>query len=239
MPTEQKLLDARWTLLIKKDDIDTFEKDVDLKIKYNMPCMFSDDYRILLVETLILGQELTAEDVLDMSGAIVVHEEYTNGFVMRDIDVDEVNEIYCWTGAGACLMGEMLTDIEKAQFLLKYLYTQNKERIELGDIEIYPKKDDKPICLEDHFELMATEFYGFSYKGGPVTTLWWPFIIADTGLFLVVITDDIDDEDDDEEETKLLPGPSGYKSYDDYYQETAWGNIYDDYDYDDRYYRRT
>ncbi len=140
--------------------------------------------------------------------------------------------------AGNIFLGDMLTDIERLNFLMKSLYDEYKNLVTVDKIEIKLTKDSQPIPLSDNVEkLFTNDAYSIIYEGHEIT-LWWANIIEDRGLFLVVIDEDYEDEDEDDDEDvkKLLPAPKYTNPYYDYWDD-VYG--YDSYDYDDRYYQRT
>ena len=55
---------------------------------------------------------------MDITNAIAVHEEFTNGIITTPEGIEDLGEIYCWNGAGTCFLADMLTDIEKLTFLM-------------------------------------------------------------------------------------------------------------------------
>lgn len=224
----------RWTILLKKKEADAWE-DTDFKLVAKTTNCFSDEYFILLIEPLTTDCQYTAEDVLEITDALAVHEEFTNGILTTPEGVDDLSEnVYAWSGSGGCFLGDMLTDVEKLGFLMQALYTERKELIQVGDIDIVVAKDGPKIPIADNVEKLFTDdIYKVICKDTEIT-IWWASIIEDVGLFLVILDDELlDDEDEDDDyEVKKLPAPK-YYPWNDYYND-----YYDDYDYDDRYYRR-
>lgn len=226
----------RWVIMLPKKEADKWE-DTDFKLVYKGTSSFTDDYQTLLIEPLTADCQYTAEDVMDITDAIAVHEEFTNGIITTPEGVEDLGEVYCWGGAGACFLADMLTDVEKLSFLVNHLYTEKKELIEIKDIDIIVKKDGPRVPLADNLDKLFThDIYQIAWKEEEIS-IWWAFVIENVGLFLAIIDDELLWEDeDDEEDVKKLPAPRDYAGYDDLY---PWGSYYDDYDYDDRYYRRT
>jgi len=225
----------RWTILLDKKEADEFEEE-DFKVINRQDNLFSDDYAILEVEPLTVNSEFTAEDVLTSTGALAVHEEFTNAVIITPDSLDEIaDEMYCWQGAGNVFLGDMLTDVERLNFLMKSIYEEYKNLVTVDKIEIKLSKDSQPLPLADNVEkLFTNDAYSVIYEGNEIT-LWWANVIEDKGLFLVVLDEDYEEE---EEEQKLLPAP---KYANPYYDDDYWREVYgyDDYDYDDRYYQRT
>lgn len=226
----------RWTILLDKKEADEFEEE-DFKVINRQDNLFSDDYAILEVEPLTVNSEFTAEDVLTSTGALAVHEEFTNAVIITPDSLDEIaDEMYCWQGAGNVFLGDMLTDVERLNFLMKSIYEEYKNLVTVDKIEIKLSKDSQPLPLADNVEkLFTNDAYSVIYEGNEIT-LWWANVIEDKGLFLVVLDEDYEEEE--EEEQKLLPAP---KYANPYYDDDYWREVYgyDDYDYDDRYYQRT
>lgn len=226
----------RWVIMLPKKEADKWE-DTDFKLVAKGTNSFTDDYQTLLIEPLTTDCQYTAEDVLDITDALAVHEEFTNGIITTPEGIEELDNVYCWSGAGSCFLADMLTDVEKLTFLMSNLYTEKKELIQIADIDVIINKDGPRIPLADNVDKLFThDVYQVIWKTEEIS-VWWAFVIEDVGLFLAIIDDELLWEDeDDEEDVKRLPAPRDYAGYDDLY---PWGSYYDDYDYDDRYYRRT
>jgi hypothetical protein len=228
----------RWTILLDKKEALEFE-ETDFKVIARQDNLFNDDYAILEIEGLTFDDGYTAEEVMTMTGALAVHEEFTNATITTPDSLDDIaDDMYCWNGAGNIFLGDMLTDIERLNFLMKNLYDEYKNLVTVDKIEIKLTKDSQPIPLSDNVEkLFTNDAYSIIYEGHEIT-LWWANIIEDRGLFLVVIDEDYEDEDEDDDEDvkKLLPAPKYTNPYYDYWDD-VYG--YDSYDYDDRYYQRT
>ena len=227
----------RWTILLDKKSADEWE-DIEFNLIEKHTNIFSDDYVIFLIDSVTMDGEYTAEDILASTGALAVHEEFSNAVVSTPEAIEELNdEVYSWNGSGSCFLADMLTDVEKLQFLLTSIYEEKKHIIPTDEIKVVMSKGEPAVSLKDNIEKLFTEDpYQIEYADETIT-LWWPTIIENRGLFLVILTDE---DEEDEEEIKKLPAPkypyaNPYDDYDDY----GWGSYYDDYDYDDRYYRRT
>lgn len=225
----------RWVIMLPKKEAEKWE-DTDFKLVAKGSNTFTDDYQTLLIEPLTADAQYTAEDVMEITDAIAVHEEFTNGILTTPEGVEELGDnVYCWQGAGNCFLADMLTDVEKLTFLMSHLYTEKKELITVEDIDIIINKDGPTIPLAENVDkLFTNDVYKIIWKTEEIS-VWWAFVIEDVGLFLVVLDDELAWEEE-EEDVKQLPAPRDYAGYDDLY---PWGNYYDDYDYDDRYYRRT
>lgn len=226
------VLKPRWTIMLERPEVDAFD-EADFKIVSKVENMFNDKYFILIIESVNQSNAYTPDEVLSLTGALAVHEEWTNGIIVDPITVDIIaDDMYSWEGSGMCFMGDMLTDLERLHFLMEYFYIETKEVIELKDLKVREKKDGVLLPLQDHVEdLFTKDLHSVVYKDNDVT-IWWATIIDEAGLFLVVLDEDLEDT----EPAKSLYDDADYRyRYDDY----PWGDYYDDYDYSDYYYRRT
>lgn len=224
----------RWVVLMEKKEVDTFQHDM-FKVIYKVNQCFNEDYTLLQLEGTVPDFDFTAEDVLIETGALAVHEEFTNGVIVTSDTLETISdEIYTWNGAGGCLLGDMLTDLEKLDSIMKYFYTETKQAVGVDDITIRLSKDGAKFPIKNHLEeLFDGSAYSAHYKEHDCT-IWWASIIEDLGFFLVVLDEE---EDDDEYED---PYENSRYPLSRYYGEYDWGGYgYDDYDYDDRYYKRT
>lgn len=217
-------LPQRWTILLSKEDVANFEES-DFKIISKVDNLYSDEYQIVLIEALTKNSNYRPDDVLLITQALAVHEEWTNAVITTLGDSTDIGaDLYPWEGGGNTFIGDMLTDMERLHFLMVYLYTEHKVRIEIDDIKVKKSKEETPIALKDNISaLFLDDLYSAVYKEEEIT-LWWASIIEDQGLFLVILDETEDDENDDEPANSLYP----------------WGDIYDDddYDYRDDYYKR-
>lgn len=233
-------LNSRWVILLDKCTADEFE-ETDFKVIARTPNMYSQEYELVLVEALVIDGDYTAEDVMISTGALAVHEEYTNAVITTLENVSDLNDIYPWSGGGNCLIGDMLTDVERMSLVMHHFYTKAKTRISIEDIDIKMDKDGKKIIpLSDNLEKMFTDDpYSIIYKDDEWVVWFASLVKEETGMFLVVVDDSIvDDDDEDSASARMLPAPY-YKDWDDWYDDYPWGRAYDDYDYDDHYYCRT
>ena len=241
--TEQTTLfeNPRWTILLEREEADTFE-ETDFKVINRQENLFSNEYVILEIESLIGGYALdegyTAEDVMCSTNALAVHEEFTNAVIITPDTLDDIaDEMYCWQGAGNVFLGDMLTDLERLNFLMKDIYEEYKTLVTVDKIDVKLTKDSDYIPLTDNVEkLFTNDVYAVRYEGHDIT-IWWANIIEDKGLYLVILDDALEDDDDDDEGIKKLPAPKYTNPYYNEYWSEVYG--YDDYDYDDNYYRRT
>ena len=221
------MLDVRYVILSKKKNIDNFDYD-EFELIRKIDCWFSDEYKIAEIRASAFA-DYTLEDVMEMTDSLAIHEEYTNGIITTSDNLDELNSIYCWSGAGSCLLADMLTEVEKLSCLLQKYYIETKERIDIDDIGISLSKEGEEIPVSDNLEkLFSNEVNSIFYKGKK-EYLWWPTVIEELGYFLAIIDEDsLEDED----------VPEVFKS------ENPWGDLYDDDDDDEvghyinDYYRR-
>lgn len=215
----------RWVILLSKYDADNFD-ETDFHIVSKDISTYSDEYCFLLIESLIEDSDYRPDDILCLTGALAVHEEWSNAIIVPSREVEDIySDLYPWEGSGNVLIGDMLTDLEKMNYLLLYLYTEHKELIEIKNIQVKKGKDDDYIPLDENTTLLfGDKLYGAKYKENDIV-FWWPILLEESGLYIIVLDEDLDedDEDEDTETAKYLNYP--------------WGS-YDDYDYRDDYYRR-
>lgn len=221
------MLDIRYVILGRKKYIDNFDHE-EFELIRKIDCWINDEYMLAEIRANDKFADYTLEDVMDITDSLAVHEEYTNGIITTKDNLDELNSIYCWSGAGWCLLADMLTEVERLSCLLQKYYIETKERIDIDDIGISLSKEGEEIPVSENSEkLFSNEVNSIFYKGKK-EYLWWPTIIEELGYFLAIIDEDaLEDED----------VPEVFKS------ENPWGDIYDDEEdetghYINEYYRR-
>lgn len=236
----------RWTILVDELGFKALQEHPNYKIEASTPCLFNPGFFIAeIVPTYevpdIEAMDNEIEDVLIDTEALAIHEPFTNCVFVTEDSVEILgDEIYTWNNSGTILLGDMLTDIERLAFLLKYFNDLNKTKtvVTIQDLKIIEKKDDPGVPLENNVDKLFGDVYGIQYKDEPVVTLWWPYIMDGCGMFIAVVKDA-----DDEETYPLIPlnrddkiSPWDEDDYDDYYYR-GW---YDDNYYaDERFYSRT
>ncbi len=209
MPKELNYLDVRYTVFMPTKDIENWLIDEFIVIKH-YPCLFDEEYSIAEIECVTLDSEaLTADDVMEITGALAVHEEYTNGVLTTPDTIDEIATIYCWSGAGLCFISDMLTEIEKLSLLMRYLYDTYKELIKVEDLMYNVDKDTPYQDLSDNIDvLFSNDINCIRYKDHHPETLWWPYILEACGGFFLIMLGEEEDEDipvKEPEQLKLLP----------------------------------
>jgi len=222
----------RWTLLLPKLEGEQFD-ETGFKVLHKKTHMFSDDYMILEIESLVPDTELSAYDILTITDALAVHEEFTNGVLVTPDSVEIIaEEIYSWNGAGSCLIGDMTTELERSRFITLYFYNKLKSNITDSPIMLQLQKDGPMIPMSDNVDtLFDNDIYAISC-GTESECVWWPTFIENQGMYLIVL-----DESEEEEEKAMYDlVPARYSNYDmmrDYYDE-VWGRQpWDEYDWDD------
>ena len=123
------MLDIRYVILGRKKYIDNFDHE-EFELIRKIDCWFNDEYMLAEIRASAFA-DYTLEDVMEMTDSLAVHEEYTNGIITTNDNLDELNSIYCWSGAGACLLADMLTEAERLSCLLQKYYIETKERIDI------------------------------------------------------------------------------------------------------------
>lgn len=229
---DNEVLNARYVIFVTAQDVERWENDEFVLVR-SFPCMFSDEYHFAEVEPVaMLPDPLTAEDVLDCTNALAVHEEYTNGILTTPEFLETISEIYCWSGAGSCFLADMLTDIEKLTVIIKNLYTTHKERIELADIDYKLDKDDTPHPITDNADkLFSNDIHSILYKGANEEILWWGNYMEETGFFLVVLDVMMDEDEEDEDVPIKTIKPTSLTSGTNFNPNSS--NPWDDYDDED------
>ena len=173
---------------------------------------------------------------MEITDALAVHEEYTNGVLMTADTVDEINDIYCWNGGGTCFIGDMLTEIERLSVLIKHLYTTYKTLIKIEDLSYNIDKDSPYQPLADNVDILfSNDVNCIQYKDHHPETLWWPYMIEECGFFLIILDSELEDDEDDDIPVKepsqlCLPltncNPNSSKDpwdeYDDDYDSTGY-----------------
>ena len=235
----------RWTVLVDEISFKALQDHPNYKIEASTECLFNPSFFIAeIVPTYdipdIEAMDDEIEDVLVDTDALAIHEPFTNCVFVTEDSVEILSEeIYTWNNAGTILLGDMLTDIERLAFLLKYFNDLKKTEgvVTIQDLEIIEKKDDPGIPLEDNVDKLFGDVYGIRYKDEPIVTLWWPYIMDGCGMFIAVV------QDVEKESYPLIPlneeKVSPWKDEDDYddYYYRGW---YDDNYYaDERFYSRT
>lgn len=197
------ILDIRYVILTKKENIEEFDFE-EFELVRKMECLFDEDYMLAVIKAKDELIGYTLDDIMEITDAVAIHEEYTKGIITTENRFDELSDIYCWSGSGSCLLADMLTETEKLSCLLQKLYIEEKENIDINDIGISISKENVEIPLSNNIDkLFSNDINSIYYKGNQ-SYLWWPTVIEELGFFLVVL-----DEDD-------------------FNSDEIWGNIYDD-----------
>lgn len=197
------ILDIRYVILTKKENIEEFDFE-EFELVRKMECLFDEDYMLAIIKVKDELIGYTLDDIMEITDAIAIHEEYTKGIITTEDRFNKLSDIYCWSGSGSCLLADMLTETEKLSCLLQKLYIEEKENIDIDDIGISISKENVEIPLSSNIDkLFSNDINSIYYKGNQ-SYLWWPTVIEELGFFLVVL---------DEE---------------DFNSDEIWGNIYDD-----------
>lgn len=223
-----------WVILIDKKDEEDLKKS-GFEVLLSRENLYNPDYSIVEIEA--IGDEPTsADEILVLTGAIAVHEEYTTGIVLEEENLDEIaDDIYAWQGAGDEFMSDMLTQIEKLSILLTSLHEKSASSISIDDIGIVKDKDSKPIPLAENVDsLFLDDLYGVEING-VVYTIWWANMITGKGYNVIIIQDEEGplDDDEDEDDTPMYPLSDRAKAENEYmkdYYRELWGDYYE-YDY--------
>ena len=242
MLTQTSLFDEypRWTILLSKEEAEDFE-ETEFRVVAHQDNLFTNEFVILTIEALTIDGEYTADDILTATGAIAVHEEYTNAVLIQSYDLEDIAEdIYTWNGSGRVFLADMLTDIERLNFLMKNIYDNYKTPVSVDTLSIRLKKDEEPIPVKGNVEKLFTDdIYSVIYNDKEIH-IWWADIIENRGLFLAILDEDMIDIDLDDD-VKKLPAPKytyPYDDNDDDDYDDYWDRYYNGYNYRDDYYKR-
>lgn len=222
------MTETTYTMFVNTDNIKDIETLEEYLVLAQKPCMYSNGkYSVIAFTVLDQTPECyDPETILEVMGGLVLHEDGSNCFLMLEDDIDEINEIFCWDGAGGILMGELLSADDKKTLLEK---KQKKEGY-TGDIMINLGTRDEPqwtnlSCRANvMFEDVST-VYQLGDKA-PVTDIWWPFLIEEDGGFNFVIQNSPSDEPQQLQYPLAKTHPNPWDPDDD-----DFFNYYDDYEW--------
>lgn len=219
MPEKKNPFMVRYVVMISKEAEKEWD-DTDFVLITTSKSWLTEDFVFALIQPTIDDCNYTAEDVLEITDALVVHEEYTHG-ILTDVErLDEIGEIYSWSGSGGCLLYDMLTETERLGLIMNHFYIKHKERVEISDLYITLGKDLPKIPIEGNItKLFGIDVNDIIYKDEH-EALWGAFLIEESGYFLIVLDAALDYADELEEEYET--------------NGAAWGRFFDDDD-DDYY----
>lgn len=190
------MTETTYTMFVNTDNIKDIETLEEYLILAQKPCMYSNGkYSVIAFSVLDQTPECyDPETILEVMGGLVLHEDGSNCFLMLEDDIDEVNAVFCWDGAGGILMGELLSADDKRILLEK---KQKKEGY-TGDIMINLGSREDPqwtnlSCRANAMFEDVSTVYQLGDKA-PVTDVWWPFLIEEDGGFNFVIQNSPSDE---------------------------------------------
>lgn len=219
MSEQKTMVRPRWTIILREEDAEKWQ-DIDFQMVHKVENAFSPEYTMCLIQSHTLDCEYSAYEVMEITGALAVHEEYSMAVVTSPDGVEEMGWfMYNWTGGGSYMLGDMLTDIERLQILMDSLYQDHQDIINIADIKISTAKDGPLVPLGNRIdELFTKDVYSLQYKDNDPYIVWWGGLIDKKGYFLAVV----DEEGEDEEDNKVIPFSAGYRRYD-----TYWDDYYD------------
>ena len=223
----------RYTVLVKKSMLETWEQDVpDFTILNKADIWYGDDLVVLKITPKTKDGGFTVEDVFDLTDALMAHEEYTNGFFTDEDCIKELADYYAWDSAAWTLVGDMLTEGEKIHILITQFDLLTGERPLIKDIEFSTNtqkdhvKEYKPIIgnVKELFGDNITWFRFCPKDGAPAEINgWWATLVSECGLFIVILDFDKQVEDEEEEAMDIWRKTEPY-----------WDSDY--YDYIDEWY---
>ena len=205
-------------VLIDKADLNDLRWDNEdyFTIKRTADCSVNPNYAIVELETNDIEFDVSYFETIDY--VLAVHEEYTNGFLILDNNLEDVNNIFPWATGGNYLMAELLTATEKMYILLAYLAVKNKVRPNIDDIDIIGEKEVHCSLVDNIDKLFGeNDVRHFAYKGEIITPLWIEMSVSIKGLdySIMVVATDEDDQDDP------------YSRYTEY-ESDIWEDYYDE-----------
>ena len=236
----------RYTIVVNKSIVDTWEKDVpDFTILNQADIWYDDSLVCLEITPKVKDGGYTVEDVFDLTDALMAHEEYTSGFFTDESSIEKLADSYSWDGSAWTLIGDMLTEGEKIHILLMQFDLITGEKPLIKDLEYStslqkdPERIYKPIIgnVKDLFGDVAT-WFRFKPKDGAPAEIngWWANIVPDCGLFVIILDYDKEEEYDYSEQLSLLEEDPEYEEAMDLYrkemeEEDYWNGYLDDDDY--------
>ncbi len=184
----------RYVVLIEKQiskELDSLKEWIVIKNRYD--CAYEPDWEFLLIEANKGAKEMDLETILSLTGALAIHEEFTNGIVVLDDYIEDIGSTFCWDGAGALFLGEMLTEIERMTLIMMYYYNRDKERPDINAFYCgLVKQPSTQLPLKSNMELLfSNDIKVLIYKNRE-THLWWPTFMEESGYYLVIVEDHAD-----------------------------------------------
>lgn len=204
----------RWVLIMNKEEALKW-KDIEFHLISKKESDYSDDYYLMLIEAFTDECDYTAQEVMEITGALAIHEEYSRAVIMDPIGAQELGDfVYNWEGAGNYLFGDMLTDIERLQLLMLSLYEEYQNIVNINDVYISIGKDLPYMPLGNNISaLFKDDIYGVQYGNNEPLIVWWGGLVEHKNFFVAILTDE-----EEEDDTKA-PGYNRYSGgwWDDYY----------------------
>lgn len=189
-----------YTAIIYKDYLGDAKKEKEYyKVLYDRPCFYCKDYNIIEFELTQEAKDMDLEVMLDTVGALVIHEEFTNGFCLMENDIKELEELFCWESSGTSLMAELLSRAEKINLLKKQSEKDN------NTLDIYYKtnplnnKSEWISLAADKGEIFLQDVYYISYGlSGKPQSIWIPHLMEEySNYFFVVLKEEVEEDEYD------------------------------------------
>lgn len=186
-----------YTALLNNDDLISFKENKEYyNLLYTKICPYDKNYSIVEYEVLSENPgDLDIEVMLYTLGALLIHEEYTNGFCMLKTDIEELKNIYSWSQSGKYAMANLLTAKERLHILKNKLEKSNKK----GTPYLKINTNDGKIKLVD---INKNEEVLFFDEGPTIdinndeTHIWFPYLLEEfTNSFFVILDYDLIEED--------------------------------------------
>lgn len=217
-------------VLVDKADLNDLRWDNEdyFTIKRTADCSVNPNYAVVELETSDIEFDVSYFETIDY--VLAVHEEYTNGILILDSNLEDVNNIFPWATGGNYLMAELLTATEKMYILLAYLAAMDKARPNIEDIDIIGEKEVHYPLVNNIDKLFGeNEVHHFAHKGEIITPLWIEMSMKVKGLNYMIIVVSTDEDGKDDPYSRY----SEYESdvWEDYYDEVYGYERYARYDF--------
>jgi len=214
----------RYVVLVEKDiakDLEELKEWITIKNRYD--CAYDNDLEFLLIEPYKGAQDMDIESILSLTGGLAIHEEFTNGIIVCEDYIEDIGSVFCWDGAGALFLGEMLTEIERMTLIMMHYYHKTKEKPNIDDLYCgLMKQPTTSLPLKSNMNLLFGNDIKFLKYKNVETPLWWPTFMENSGYYLAIV----DDKSAIDEVHKLVQ---------DFHVNSPWGDDDDDDDYDGYY----
>lgn len=226
---------STYTVFLSKANFDLLKKDTDYTIIRSKQCAFIPKVVYYIAEIQVNSEspeDLEPENILDGVGALALHEDGSNCFLVLESDLTELETLFDWDGAASMLMSELLTAEDKVNLL----YQDTKHYSEGDKVWLNVGTRESAIWrlienATDHMFLDTTFQYRFGDINSHNAEIWWPILLDSVGGFYFVIQKETPEEE--EEEKFLFPVVRQPNPYDP--KDNAYFLDPEDYNYNRRF----